>query len=194
MDRGGEARGAYSRHSRGITDEVVWEKLTSGEWGPVSVVIKAFKVTCSLCGDDITDGPDEHIVSGSGHEVIESFEFDRVDFVSNPAYTDAGVIKLELLNQNESDFIQKQDGNYGTSANPKIPQKKRKQNMSELETLQEQVKDLTEKNKQLQAQLQQTEKGSGAPKAKFASVPDDDFRVAIENAKQRLFGEQREAP
>jgi len=143
-----EKQGNHILATAEITDDVAWEKLSSGEWGPVSVVIKAFKVSCSLCGDDVTDGPDVHIVSGSGHEVIESFEFDRVDFVSKPAYPDAGLVKLGLPERIESDFIQKQGGNYRILSNREIPQKKRKQNMSELETLQEQVKDLSEKNRQ----------------------------------------------
>ncbi len=78
-----------------ITDPTAWEKLQSGEWGPVSVVIKAHKVRCSLCGADVTSGPDEHILNGEGHQVIEDFTFERVDFVSNPAYPSARLITLK---------------------------------------------------------------------------------------------------
>ena len=77
-----------------ITDPTAWEKLQSGEWGPVSVVIKAHKVRCSLCGADVTSGPDEHILNGEGHQVVEDFTFERVDFVSNPAYPSARLITL----------------------------------------------------------------------------------------------------
>ncbi|MCW3992656.1 MAG: hypothetical protein NWE79_08090 [Candidatus Bathyarchaeota archaeon] len=69
-----------------ITDLVAWSKISSGEWGPVSVIIRAFKVTCSVCGQDIMSGPDEHVLNREAHEVVESFVFHRVDFVSAPAY------------------------------------------------------------------------------------------------------------
>ena len=78
-----------------ITDPKAWEKLQSGEWGPVSVVIKAHRVRCSLCGADVTSGPDEHILNGEGHQVVEDFTFERVDFVSNPAYPSARLITLK---------------------------------------------------------------------------------------------------
>jgi regulator of replication initiation timing len=84
----------YALATAEITDDVVWEKLNSGEWGPVSVIIRAFKVTCSKCGADVTGGPDEHIQKGEGHEVIESFVFDRVDFVDEPAYPQAGLLTI----------------------------------------------------------------------------------------------------
>jgi hypothetical protein len=37
------------------------------------------------------------VLSGEAHELVESFVFDRVDFVSEPAYPQAGVIAGELL-------------------------------------------------------------------------------------------------
>jgi len=86
----------YALATAEITDPTAWEKLQSGEWGPVSVVIKAYRVRCSLCGADITSGPDEHVLGGEAHEIVESFVFDRVDFVSQPAYPQAGVIALGL--------------------------------------------------------------------------------------------------
>ncbi len=87
----------YALATAEITDDVAWEKLNSGEWGPVSVVIRAFKVTCSKCGADVIAVPDEHIESGEGHEIIESFVFDRVDFVSEPAYPQAGIVSVGEL-------------------------------------------------------------------------------------------------
>lgn len=88
-----------------ITDDVAWEKLNSGEWGPVSVVIRAFKVTCSKCGADITSAPDEHIVSGEAHEVVESFVFNRVDFVDEPAYPQAGLLNIGLVAEADGGMI-----------------------------------------------------------------------------------------
>jgi len=84
----------YALATAEITDPEAWERINSGEWGPVSVVIKAYRVTCSRCGVDITAAPDEHVLSGDAHEVVESFVFDRVDFVSEPAYPQAGVITV----------------------------------------------------------------------------------------------------
>jgi regulator of replication initiation timing len=80
-----------------ISDDIAWDKVSSGEWGPVSVVIRAYRVTCSVCGEDVTNEPDEHIKSGEGHEVIESFKFERVDFVSDPAYPQSDVLTLGHL-------------------------------------------------------------------------------------------------
>ena len=84
----------YALATAEITDDVAWERLNGGEWGPVSVVIRAFKVTCSVCGGDITSAPDEHVVGGEGHEVIEGFRFERVDFVSRPAYPQSDLLNL----------------------------------------------------------------------------------------------------
>lgn len=92
---GVEKPDSYALAVAEITDDVAWERISSREWGPVSVVIKAFRVTCSKCGQDITAEPDEHIESGEGHEVVESFVFDRVDFVNEPAYPQAGVLVMK---------------------------------------------------------------------------------------------------
>lgn len=92
-----DGRGRYALATAEIIDDVAWEKLDSGEFGPVSVVITAYRVTCSKCGSDVTDEPDEHISSGEGYEIIESFKFNRVDFVGTPAYPQAGIITLDEL-------------------------------------------------------------------------------------------------
>lgn len=92
----------YALATAEITDDVAWDRVSSGEWGPVSVVIKAHRIVCSRCGGDITAGPDEHVLNGEGHEIIESFGFGRVDFVSDPAYPQAGVITLGNLAEDET--------------------------------------------------------------------------------------------
>jgi hypothetical protein len=68
----------------------------------VSVVIKAYRVTCSRCGSDITAAPDEHVLTGDAHEVVESFVFDHVDFVSEPAYPQAGIVSVGVLGASRS--------------------------------------------------------------------------------------------
>jgi len=87
----------YALATAEITDDTAWTRITSGEWGPVSVVIKAYRVTCSRCGSDITAAPDEHVLTGDAHEVVESFVFDHVDFVSEPAYPQAGIVSIDEL-------------------------------------------------------------------------------------------------
>ena len=79
-----------------ITDLTVWEMLSTGELGPVSVVISSYKERCSACGKDITNQGFDHpcIKEGAGHILVESFKFDRVDFVDNPAYPQAGLLNL----------------------------------------------------------------------------------------------------
>jgi hypothetical protein len=89
----------YALATAEITDPVAWSKLTSGEWGPVSVVISAYRVVCSKCGEDITAKPCEHIASGEAFEIVESFKFDRVDFVGTPAYPQAGIVTLDELKE-----------------------------------------------------------------------------------------------
>jgi regulator of replication initiation timing len=95
----------YALATAEITDPVAWEKLNSGDWGPVSVVIRAFRVTCSKCGADITADPDEHIKVGEGHEVIESFVFDRIDFVAEPAYPQAGLLNIGLVAESDGGLV-----------------------------------------------------------------------------------------
>jgi len=82
-----------------ITDLTAWEKIKNSEWKPVSVEITADKVVCSKCGQDVLDEPDEHIKSGEAHEVIEAFKFNRVAFVSEPAYPRAGILAFDGLEQ-----------------------------------------------------------------------------------------------
>ena len=91
---GAEEKDGHAIATAQVTDDEAWERLGAGEWGPVSVVIRAGKVTCGLCGGDITGGPDTHVQRGEAEEVVESFAFERVDFVSEPAYPAAGVVRL----------------------------------------------------------------------------------------------------
>ena len=91
---GAEKPDGYALATAEVTDGVAWERLRSGEWGAVSVVIRAYKVTCSLCGGDVTGAPDGHILSGAGHDVVRSFVFERVDFVNEPAYPRAGLVEV----------------------------------------------------------------------------------------------------
>jgi hypothetical protein len=134
----------YALATAEITDETAWERLTNGEWGPVSVVIRAFRVTCSVCGEDVTGAPDEHITSGEGHEVIESFTFERVDFVDEPAYPQAGIITVGHTAGPGVTYTSRSnlDGAQGPQGNLKPDEKeeKRMEELAELKQELEQVK------------------------------------------------------
>lgn len=119
----------YALGTATITDEYVWERLISGEWGPISVVINSFRETCSKCGEVITEleDPWSHpcIMAGDGYVLVESFVFSKADFIDVPAYPQAGYLKqaaamvpLELLagvyqgHQKESKREEKKELDY----------------------------------------------------------------------------------
>lgn len=78
-----------------ITDEDAWARIKEGKWGPVSVEFIAKKITCSVCGADVTFKPDEHILDRTAHEVIEEFVFADVALVETPAYPRARVEEID---------------------------------------------------------------------------------------------------
>lgn len=81
-----------------ITDPVAVEAIQTKQWGPVSVVILSYDESCSNCGETLTgyENPFTHecIANGKGYLQIESFKFERVDFVEDPAYPQAGTISF----------------------------------------------------------------------------------------------------
>jgi len=85
----------YALAQAKITDEEAWRMLSTGEWGPISVVVTSYLERCSECGAELTrlENPFAHpcILKG-GHLVIESFVFNHVDFIDVPAYPQAGLI------------------------------------------------------------------------------------------------------
>lgn len=160
----------YALATAEITDDVAWEKLNSGEWGSISVVIRAFKVTCSVCGADITGAPDEHIENGEGHEVIESFVFDRVDFVEEPAYPQAGLITLGQIAASAHgiisekavgaavigrtpEFIASRSTQTGPQGAPgQNPEEKERKNMEELAEVRQELEQVKAENKTLKTE------------------------------------------
>ena len=154
-----------------ITDEVAWERLKGGDWGPVSVVIDAKRVRCSVCGRDITGGPDQHVVDGQGHEVIESFDFRRVDFVSEPAYPQAGMVSMGRLAgaaspgviDSSRSFMDGAQGPQGASPEPEEKWEKKEMEAqvgelrAELETLKSENAELRAKNQELEAKVEHIE-------------------------------------
>jgi len=153
----------YALATAEITDDVAWEKLNGGEWGPVSIVIRAFKVTCSVCGGDITGAPDEHVVSGEGHEVIESFRFERVDFVSRPAYPQSDLLNLGHVAARGAPVLQASqstvDGPQGAQGGDPDPEGKREKKALEekLAELEQELETVKGEKQELESRLQAIE-------------------------------------
>jgi hypothetical protein len=154
-----------------VTDEVAWERLKDGDWGPVSVVIDARRVRCSVCGQDVTGGPDQHVVDGQGHEVIESFDFRRVDFVSEPAYPQAGMVSMGRLAgatspgviDSSRSFMDGAQGPQGASPEPEENMEKQEMEAqveelrAELGTLKSENAELKAKNQELETKVERIE-------------------------------------
>ncbi len=159
---------SYALATAHITDQTAWTKLTTGEWGPISVVIKSYRETCSNCNENLTQNPDpfQHkcIVEGKAHIQVESFVFDRVDFIDNPAYPQAGylhtantpnTIPLDLLAQ----FYEANPQASGspTPTNPATNQKENQMTQETQETrisqLEQQLSDEKKLRENLETQL-----------------------------------------
>ena len=179
----------YALATAEITDDVAWEKLKAGEWGPVSVVIRAFKVTCSLCGGDITSAPDEHVVSGEGHEVIESFRFERVDFVSRPAYPQSDLLNLgNVAAQTAPVHLASQskvDGPQGAQGEDPDPEEKREKKALEekLAELEQQLETVKGEKQELESRLQAIEDERHAERV--ASAVDARVKAGIVKEAER---------
>jgi len=153
-----DGRGSYALATAEITDDIAWEKLSSGEWGPVSVVIAAFRVVCSKCGEDITGEPCEHVKNKTGHEIIESFTFTRIDFVGTPAYPQAAIITLdELTGALDARTRMASLGGVESQSNGQAPgsllnpeELRKKIRMSDIKELKEELKTLKANNDKLQ--------------------------------------------
>ena len=144
----------YALGTAEIRDAKVWEHLVSGEWGPVSVVILSYRETCSRCGEELTyvEDPFSHgcIADRLGYVLVESFVFERVDFIDVPAVPQAGFINAAGAETETSltlcarfyESQSKQDPAQGpgaqTGSNPE--EEKRKKQMDE--ALQQRVTEL----------------------------------------------------
>ena len=142
----------YALATAEITDDVAWEKLQEGEWGPVSVVIRAFRVTCSGCGEDIAAAPCEHVEAKEAHEVVESFRFNRVDFVSDPAYPQADLLKLGQTTQSMRGSLSNVDGAQGPRGTDPTPEEKEKKRMEELAEVKQELENVKAENETLKSE------------------------------------------
>jgi hypothetical protein len=150
----------YALATAEVTDPVAWGRIAAGEWGPVSVVIRAGRVTCSLCGADVTAAPDEHVLTGRAHEVVESFSFEGVDFVSEPAYSEAGPLGLKGTASADGRglhlSLSRWDGTTGSRGSASKPGGKEGE-MSGEQTQQHELETLRAENAQLRAAIQRQE-------------------------------------
>jgi len=142
----------YALATADITDDVAWERLREGEWGPVSVVIRAFRVTCSVCGEDITASPCEHVEAKEAHEIVESFVFNRIDFVSDPAYPQADLLKLGQTTQGLRGSLSNLDGAQGPRGIDSTPEEKEKKRMEELAEVKNELENVKAENETLRAE------------------------------------------
>ena len=198
-----DGRGRYALATAEITDPAAWEKLNSGEWGPVSVVISAYRIRCSVCGGDVTDEPDEHVKSGEGHEIVESFKFNRVDFVGTPAYPQAGIITLDELKgaqaararmasytpeAQRSQSIGRAAGSLGIDPNPE-----EKKKMSEdITKLKQELKTLTTNYTELKEEHDKLKAGLEKPADEPKEVEEDPKYKELE-AKVKVMEDERHA-
>ncbi|MDR2699291.1 MAG: hypothetical protein LBC12_00460 [Nitrososphaerota archaeon] len=90
-------KGNYALGTAELTDPKTVLMAQKGELGPVSVVIAAHRVRCTKCNKLVASA--KHKCPEGYHE-IESFVFKRVDFVKDPAYPQAGILKLSATNNN----------------------------------------------------------------------------------------------
>ncbi|MCW4051281.1 MAG: hypothetical protein NWE89_16275 [Candidatus Bathyarchaeota archaeon] len=196
-----DGRDSYALATAEITDDVAWGKLTSGEWGPVSVVISAYRVVCSKCGGDITNEPCEHIKDKTGHEIIESFTFKRVDFVGTPAYPQAAIITLdELTGALSARSRMASLGGVDSQSTGQAPgsllnpdEKRKKQAMSELEELRDEFKTLKAENEQLQKDFDEFKANAEKPTDDPEDKPEKNPAMETVQAELKEIKDERHA-
>jgi hypothetical protein len=210
--RGARKPDGYALGSAEIVDDEAWSRLTGGVWGPISVVVTSYLERCSGCGEELTGlgDPFSHgcIAGGGAHLVVESFVFDRADFVDAPAYPQAGLIRgvdavvpLELLAgvyESQSKMDRGLEPGVRVGSNSREGERKR-----ELEQEQEQrMAELEQGVGELRAQVDELRVGLGevreaqrgaqgrdaAAKAKYGGAGEGGLEAAMEEARLRLFG------
>jgi len=98
-----ENKGNYALGTAEISDPKALEMLKANKLGPVSVVIQPYRKACSGCKHTWTNGYEQHTCPNA-YEIIESFVFQRVDFVKVPSYPQANLLELasSFLQSNSS--------------------------------------------------------------------------------------------
>jgi len=162
----------YALATAEITDDVVLGKLKRGEWGPVSVVIDAYKIN-----------------SQKGKEALESFKFKTVDFVNTPAFPQAGLINFAslpgetIVNPIElcASFYESQSngqapGSLGVSQNPEELTKMQK----EIDKLKQEMKTLTASYTEIKKEYDELKAGLDKPAEEPTDIEEDPKYKALE--------------
>ena len=127
-----EQHNGYATGKAKITDAQTWAMMKNKELSPTSVVIEVYAENCSLCGDNLKPYQaywHEHscIKLGKAHSLVSSFKFERVDFVAEPAYPQAGVLEMSAQVQATS------SQNYQTALKAAVEKKRREWGFRSLE-------------------------------------------------------------
>jgi hypothetical protein len=118
-----EKPGAYALGTAEISDAKTCQMLKEHQLGPISVVIHSFRDTCSQCGEDLSAKKDpftEHkcLSEGDAYAKVESFRFQRVDFVDVPAYPQAGLLEMASQANDRAEALTFLAGVYVSQAPP----------------------------------------------------------------------------
>ncbi|MCL1977606.1 MAG: hypothetical protein FWG55_05865 [Candidatus Bathyarchaeota archaeon] len=99
-----ENKGNYALGTAKIDDEKTLKMLQESKLGPVSVWIQAHAAHCSSCFKEIEQLTQDYSCPycREGHTVVDSFVFNRVDFVNVPAYPQAGFLNFVASKQPEN--------------------------------------------------------------------------------------------
>jgi hypothetical protein len=185
-----EKPNGYALAKAQFNDEKAYQMLIDGELGPISVVIDSYSDRCSFCGEELSGTnpyEHEHIKKGEGYIVVDSFTFVRVDFVDNPAYPQANLLKLGAydnnivpieaiaqysagLNISQSNMDQSQ----GTGSDDQNPMEKGKNTMSE----------------ELKAQFDQLQKDYNELKAKHEATEEEN--TTLRSRVDKIEAERKE--
>jgi len=170
-----------------ITDDVAFEKLRRGEWGPISVDITAYKIR-----------PD------GDNEIVESFIFKKVDFVDEAAFPQAGFMKFAGLTGEtvvnpielcasfyESQSIGQAPRSLGLNLNPrelrkKLDNEKIEQLQDEIKELKASMKTLTDDEKTLKAANTDLEAANTDLEEKVKTLENPDENPDIKPLKEEI--------
>ena len=170
-------QGAYLEGDAKIEDPKTLGMLKSGALGPVSVVISAYAVSCSKCDSEIEAKPgaaEAHscIKSGAGYEQVDSFVFNRVDFVDVPAYPQAGLQELSA-DKSYTEALELFASAYVSQEHPNkvgVTKNLEEKNLSEQKEISEKLASLEQANKKLQSDYEAIQKQASTDKAEAAKA------------------------
>jgi predicted regulator of Ras-like GTPase activity (Roadblock/LC7/MglB family) len=165
-------KGNYALGTAEITDTVTLDKMKSGELNAVSVVITPHKIVCSKCGKQLPNNTQPGQLHCQNNPLtVESFVFNRVDFVDNPAYPQAGLLKIaaSYLQSNTSTPLSLTAAVYECSQNQNVKSLESEKMMSEqkfeTEKIEAQVAGFSKTCADLTTRLAAAEAGLAALKA-----------------------------